>query len=243
MDSNTELGWLIAYSIVAVVLVGGMIGVSQGYIAVQKPVSVTITLLSVLLTATTILLTYKQVELKKTQVEMNKQLLRFNTEPSIEIVARWFEGDDVYFKLANYGHGVAQNLALTCAVECPETDWFQPVSSRTSLRRYDSDDDCVLEDTSARPQEEPATFVAKNVTVERLPEGKTEPVREEFQTCFQSLISRGNGSVTVEYRLIGDANVIEDYNINRSAGDSMTVELTDLPDSPTAKTIYEYQSN
>lgn len=243
MDSDTGWGGLIVYIIVAVLIVVGMVSVNIGYVTVQRPANVSTTLLSALLTATVIFLTYQQVKLKKTQVEMEKRLLRFDTEPSIEIVDRWFEDDDVYLKLSNYGHGVAQNLALTCIVECPETDWFRPVQSQTPLRRYDSEADSVLEDTSARPQEEPSTFVAKNVTVARIPEGETKPINEEFQTCFRSLKSRGNGTVTVEYRLTGDANVIEDYNINRPAGDSMTAELDDLPDSPTAETVYQYQSN
>lgn len=243
MDSDNGLGWLIAYLIVAVGLLVGMVVVNTGYVTVQQPISVTTTLLSVLLTATVILLTYRQVELNRTQVEMEKRLMRFDTEPSIEVIDRWFEGDDLYLKLANYGHGVAQNLALTCAVECPKTDWFQPAVSRTPLRRYESAADRVLEDTSARPQEKPATFVAKNVTVARIPEGETTQTTEEFQTCFRSLVSGGNGSATVEYRLTGDANVIEDYAIDRSAGDSVTVELADLPDSPTAEAVYRYQSN
>lgn len=243
MDSDTGLGWLFTYITVAVLLVGGMVGVNIGYITVQRPISVTTTLLSALLTATVILLTQRQVQLSRTQVEMEKRLLRFDTEPSIEVVERWFEGDDVYLKLANYGHGVAQNLALTCAVESPETDWFQPAMSRTPLRRYDSAAERVLEDTSARPQEKPATFVAKNVTIARIPEGEIKPIKEGFQTCFRSLVSNGSGSATVEYRLTGDANVIEDYAIDRSAGDNMTVELADLPECPTAEAVYRYQSN
>ncbi|WP_156224471.1 hypothetical protein [Haloferax gibbonsii] len=243
MDLDKGSGWLIAYIVLSLGLVGGMVGVNFGYITVQNPVSVTTTLLSALLTATVILLTQRQLELSKAQVEMEKRLLRFDTEPSIEVVDRWFEGDDVYLKLANYGHGVAQNLALTCTVDCPEIDWFRSAVSQTPLRRYDPEDNRVLEDTSARPQEEPATFVAKNVTVARIPEGEGTPIEEEFQTSFRSLVSNGSGRVTVEYRLIGDANVIEDYAIDRAAGDSMTVELSDLPDSPTAEVVYRYQSN
>ncbi|MFC4248288.1 hypothetical protein ACFOZ7_15340 [Natribaculum luteum] len=243
MNSNTRLGWLIAYIIVAVSLIGGMIAVNTGSITVQRPISVTTTLLSALLTATVILLTQQQVELSRRQVEMEKRLMQFETEPSIEVVDRWFEDDDVYLKLANYGHGVAQDLKLNCILECPETDWFQPEASQTPLRRYDSTEKRVLEDTSARPQEEPVTFVAKNITTARVPKGETEPITEEFQTCFRSLISNGGGSVTVEYRITGNANVIDDFDIDRAAGDSMTVELTDLPDSPTAESVYRYQLN
>jgi hypothetical protein len=243
MDSDIGWGGLIAYIIVAVLLVAGLVSVNIGFITVQRPISVSTALLSALLTATIIFLTYQQVELKKTQVEMEKRLLRFDTEPSIEIVDKWFEDDDIYIKLANYGHGVAQNLELSCIVECPETDWFQPVESRTLLRRFDPETDRILEDTSARPQEEPVTFIAKNVTVGRIPTGESKPITEEFQTSLRSLKSRGNGSVTVEYRLIGDANVIEDYSINLPVGDSMTAELDDLPDPPTAETVYQFQSN
>lgn len=243
MDGGTGRGWLIAYILVAIGLIAGMLGVNLGYFSVQDPVSVTTTLLSALLTATIILLTQRQVELSRAQVEMEKRLLRFDTEPSIEVVDRWFEGDDVYLKLANYGNGVAQNLTLTCSVRCPQVEWFNPATSLTLLRRVDSEAGRILEDTSVRPQEKPATFVAKTITVARIPEGETATVTEGFQTCFRSLKSNGKGKAIVEYRLTGDANVIEDYSIDRSAGESLTVELADLPDPPTAEAVYQYQSN
>jgi hypothetical protein len=106
------------FTLALLVEIGIMLALSLGAISVENPATANNTLLSVILGTVSAYLLYSQVDIQRNQVSIEEKLLKYETEPSLVVVDRWFERDDLYLDVANYGHGIAEDLRVECIVEC-----------------------------------------------------------------------------------------------------------------------------
>jgi hypothetical protein len=211
-------------------------------ITVNKPVAVNDALLGGLLSLISLYILYAQSDMMKKQVKIEDRLLAYETEPSLEVISREFQGNNGLFELTNYGHGVAQNLCLECFVECPDVEWYSGFPIRTRLHRYDKSDDKLLEDSSVRPQEDSSCFMAKSIKVGRLQEvegGEREPDKSAFETLIREL-QTSDATVTVSIDVICTDTVSdEEYCI--TACEDFTTDLSKVPEGPSLQEVYKFQ--
>lgn len=215
--------------------------VGLGIISVNRPIAVSNTLLSTVLATISAYLLYSQVKIRERQVDIEEKMLAYETEPSLEIVNRKFRGDDAIISIANYGHGVAQELTLICTVTADSVDWYEGVESRTQLKRYDQDEDVVLEDSSLHPQENPELFIAESITVERIPTGEDESVSAGFESRMMELADENSGNIGISLIVEARSRVDEIGEVQEQAGDSLVVPLSHIPDTPNLQKVARYQ--
>lgn len=218
-----------------------MVLVGLDVITVSRPLALNEALLGGLLSLISAYLLYSQTHLLKKQVEIEDKLLSYETEPALEVISCDFRGNEIILDIANYGHGVAQDLEIECLVSCPKVDWYSGVPRRTHLQRYIESEDRTLEDSSIRPQEEPSSFIAKSVKVARIVENGQSTIDESaFETLMRELQSENDAKVTVSMTLVGKDTVGED-EYSASACEDFTTNLSETPQDPTLQEVFEFQ--
>jgi len=221
---------------------GLMLLTSLEIISVSRPVAVTEALLGATLTAITAYLLYSQTRIFRRQADIEEKMLAFETEPSLEVVDKEFRGNDVLVDIANYGHGIAQELKLQCRVTCRDVDWYNGVPHETPLKRYDPDEERTFEDSSVRPQEEPTTYIAEPVRVAReIRDADSDLIESGFETLLREL-SGEDGDVTVYLKVRGQST-LEDEDCSADVCDDFTADLTVLSESPSLQEVYQFQNH
>lgn len=219
-----------------------MLLTSLEIIFVSSTVAVTEALLGATLTAITAYLLYSQTRIFRRQADIEEKMLAFETEPSLEVVDKEFRGNDVLVDIANYGHGIAQELKLQCRVTCPDVEWYNGVPYETPLKRYDMDEERTFEDSSVRPQEEPTTYIAEPVQVAReIRDADSDFTESGFETLLRELSGEG-GDVTVHLEVRGQSTV-EDEDCSADVCDDFTAGLTVLSESPSLQEVYQFQNH
>lgn len=230
------------FAILIGTLSGLMLLTSLEIISVSRPVAVTEALLGATLTAITAYLLYSQTRIFRRQADVEEKMLAYETEPSLEVVDKEFRGNDVLVEIANYGHGIAQDLKLQCRVICPEVDWYNEVPYETPLKRYDRDDERTFEDSSVRPQEEPTTYIAEPVRIGReIRDAESDFTESGFEILLREL-SGEDGDVTVHLEVRGQSTV-EDEDCSADVCDDFTADLSVLPESPSLQEVYQFQND
>lgn len=220
---------------------GLMLLTSLEIIFVSRPVAVTEALLGATLSAITAYLLYSQTRIFRRQADIEEKMLAFETEPSLEVVDKKFRGNDVIVEIANYGHGIAQELELQCQVTCPDIEWYNGVPYETPLKRYDPDEERTFEDSSVRPQEEPTTYIAESVRVARtIRDADTDFTESGFETLLREL-SGEDGDVSVHLEVRGQSTVKGEY-CSVDVCDDFTADLAVLSESPSLQEVYQYQN-
>lgn len=164
-ERRAKMGFLIA--IVFQVL--GLFLVGFGIVPVVNPTAVNNTILGSLVASFSVYLLYWQTKIQKRQTSIEEKMLKYETEPVLEVVDKDPTNNNLNLTITNYGHGVAIDLELCCKVTSPDIDWFEGVTSYTPINKLDDSE--VLEDSSIRPQEEPKKYRSESVTVGRISDG------------------------------------------------------------------------
>lgn len=217
-----------------------MLLTSLEIISVSRPLAVNEALLGATLTAITAYLLYSQTQIFRRQVDIEEKMLAYETDPSLEVVDKECRGNDVLVEIANYGHGIAQELKLQCRVTCPDVEWYNGVPYETTLKHYDPDEDRTFEDSSVRPQEEPTTFIAESVRVARTIRDADGDFDESgFETLLREL-SGEDCDVTVHLEVRGQSTV-KGEDCWADVCDDFTADLAMVSESPSLQEVYQFQ--
>jgi len=239
-DDLTYIDIVFAIAISVLALLMFVIGI--GLLGIQNQQAAISTILGAMLTLVTIYLMFEQTEIRRRQLDVEEQLLEYETEPKIEVIDRNFRESKIEVQLANYGHGVAQNLEIECLLLSPDSEWFEGSPTRISLQRYNEDADEVLEDNSIRPQEEPATFISEEILLGRIPEQETDATESTATTRLRELVENGEGNIELKITLYGYLITDDSCLVSTPVGESLTVPIGDLPPNPGLKALSDYQT-
>lgn len=182
---------------------------------------------------------YRQTVISKRQVDVEEKMLDNATKPVIEVVNKEFRSNSAEILLTNYGNGVAIRLNLHCLVEAPNVDWFEGVNSSTPLKRK-SEENGILEDTSIRPQEEPDSYSAKQITIGRK-NATGEEVHSSFETVMSQLFSEEDVEIMINFSVRGDSKV-KKYSAEDEICDTIKINSSTQVPQHDLETIYNYQN-
>lgn len=216
-------------------LVMGLI--SFGFVEVSKPIAANDTLLGSILATISAYLLYSQLQIQKRQTNIEEKILDYETKPVLEVVEKNFEGNSVEVSMANYGYGVGVDLHLNCRVEAPEIEWFEGTDSSTPLKRKDEEN--VLEDTSIRPQKDPDTYRANNITIGRKI-GNYRVDNSTFETTMGDLLEEDDVTIHVELWVSGSPKV-GNHTIEERVCEKFTIDSSIRAPRPDLQNSYQFQ--
>lgn len=235
--SNGKIKLLFIGGLAIQILAMGLIGF--GVVSVTEPVAINNTILGTLIATLSVFLLFKQTHIQRKQADIEEKMLRYETEPVLEVVNKDIESNNVQLEISNYGHGVAVNLELCCYVQAPDVEWFKGRVSRTPIHRLGESG--PLEDSSIRPQEEPADYIAETITVGRTNEDSDQIHESVFETVVGKVIDRSNsGNIQVSLWITAMPK-IGDHEVRADVCEPFTVRLDQTPPRSDLQTIYEFQ--
>lgn len=225
------------FILLLLILVIALILIGFGIIPVTKPPSISNAILGAILATISAYILYWQTKIQERQAEIEKTMLDYETKPIIEVVDKKFDSNSVTVSLTNYGNGVAVDLHLNCSITTFDVDWFDGINSQTPLKR--ARDGELLEDTSIRPQEEPATYSTKGITAGRR-DAQGSEVHSSFETIMENLFDEDDADLSVRLWVTANPEVGE-YSVEDEVCDEININTSTRVSQYDLQTIYGYQ--